>query len=333
MMHATLTGAGGWFGSALLTLLETGECTLPPAQWTIVLGIQDTPGLDARWSRYGNVERGSLLDDEFTAALPQADLLIHAAAVIHPPDTRPTATRPTTSFPPFVQNVEMCAAVLRRCAPSAKVVLLSSAAALGVGVLTDATTRDAPGLLGYAASKRSCELLVETFCATNAASAAMVRAFWFYGPSAPERQGRFDRLAVRGWFPLVQRGRHPRSTSRVDDVARAVLAAVPLTTPSCPAFFVADAQTRSMREICDLRRPAGVRHKAFLPQWFASLVRWCDGWVQRRGGYVQNLHVLAELADPIAIPAELATNHRSRLGLALVDQHVDGVRAERATRG
>lgn len=330
MTTAVLTGAGGWFGCALLSLLEDGSMHLPAGDWTVVLGPTDSTSLDQRWSSFATVQRGSLLDPRFSTSLPPADLLVHAAAVIHPPDSPPKTLIARNSFPAFEQNVEMFTAVLHRCTSSATVILLSSSAALGTGVFGQGCSKSGPGLLGYASSKRRCEELLREFCRDRNASGAVIRAFWFYGPNPPERQRRFDRLARSGLFPLVHRGRHLRSVSRADDVARAVVASIPLATQKCPPLFVADATTRNMRELCDARRPAGVRHKVLLPQWVGCLARWCDTWVQRRGGYVQNLHVLGELADPIAIVSTVAVAHRSLLGLTTTDGHYEGITAERS---
>lgn len=306
MTHTLLTGASGWFGAATLRLLEEGVFApglllpssqpRPPARLSVVLGSSADSHLRSRWAAHADVYVGDLTDPVFVASLPRPDRLLHAAACIHPRQRLPRLRRGL--HPGFAGNVAMLAQLLDHIGPTSPVLLISSVAVLHAD-------------LGYARSKQECEALLR---AQSDRPSAICRAAWFAGPAAPPRQRSFDRLAARGWFPSF-RPSPRRSVSFVDDVVRASVAAFDLAAFPPPVFSVASAPVSTFDEILSLRRATPRPQRLKLPSWLGAVLFSLDRFVLARGGYIQYLHVLAEVSRDWSFDDSLVLASRDLLAL------------------
>jgi nucleoside-diphosphate-sugar epimerase len=158
-----------------------------------------------------------------------------------------------------------------------------------------------------------------------------VRAPWFYGPYQPARQSRFFRAIRRGRFPLVGDGSQRRSMAYTGNLVQGLLRAEIADKAPGNAYWVADAEPYELREIlATVRRaleaeglptsgPAGLR----LPRLGARVAERADTLLQKRGRYVQPLHVLGELNHTIACDISRA---RDELGYAPTVALEEGMR-------
>jgi nucleoside-diphosphate-sugar epimerase len=313
-----LTGAGGWLGASLLDLLEEGHLKFPSGQAAVVLGPSDPVALDSRWSAHALVYRGNLTDADFLATLPMTTSLVHAAAVIHP-HPKPPRLAPRDLF---ADNLVITRAVLSRVLPAGRVVLVSSIAARG----PDGT---ASALSGYGRSKYACEQFLRDLARENSLSAVVLRACWFHGRNAPQRQLRFDRLARSGRFPVFSGPARRRSVSAVDDVAKASLAALRIASPVIPVLYVLDPTPYTMGELLHARLGPSHSLPPRLPRFLLGLLYHLDSWLKRRGGYLPVLHALGELSLDLSVDRELATEHRKLLGLGGCSPLADLIADER----
>lgn len=309
-MTALISGAGGWFGRAMLRLVESGEVSLPDST-VVLLGPMDDTDLDTRWKKFATVRRGDLLDRVFIESLPLADLLIHAAACIHPRATLPS--RKLKSHPKFVANSAMLTNLLSRLNPDSSTVLISSIAAASASP-------------GYGRSKLDTEMVLANH--SPSVRGVILRAAWFFGPGCPSRQRTFDKLARRGFFPMFGDGSSRRSVSYVDDVVHAALRAAPLASTPSPVLPVASEGDYTLAQVLSARLVSS-RPRFSFPLWLHRLCVLADRSLQSRGGYLAPLKVLAELGSPLAFDPSSVSAARRLLGLSPSLPLTSGVWLER----
>jgi nucleoside-diphosphate-sugar epimerase len=298
-----ITGAGGWFGSALLTLLESNRASLMYPDTLVVLGEFDPPSLVARWSRFAEVRTGDLLDPSFLETIPSTTNLIHAAAVIHPPSSLKPRRRDL-----FAVNKALTLAAFSKVLAGGAVVLLSSVAAEGFN-----SSRPRP-LSGYGESKLACEAALVELAARNNLRASILRAAWFHGVNPPPRQLQFDRLARHGLFPCPTRARR-RSISNVEDVALASLAALQLASAPPRVLRVAQLESPPFDVLLSSRRPPTRRFALKFPTVLYRLALVLDTRMKSYGWYLPALHVLGELSSDLYYDPSVLGPDRAALGL------------------
>ncbi len=303
-----VTGAGGWLGRALVDRLRTDGRAVRALVTASEQGTELPDGVEVV---VGDVRRPDGLVELFTAADGAVDV-VHTAGVIHPArvdDFEEVNARGT-------RNV-MRAALERGVR---RVVHVSSNSPFGTNVdRLDTFRNDEPyhPYAGYGQSKMRGELAVFDMV-EQGLDAVIVRPPWFYGPFQPARQTTFFRLVRTGRFPVIGDGRQRRSMVYVDNLVQGVLAAELTVTPPGRAWWIADARPYEVREIVATvgraLRAEGfdvAENKVRLPAIAGRLAEKADQFLQRRGKYVQQLHVLGEMGTTIACDISVA---RAELG-------------------
>jgi nucleoside-diphosphate-sugar epimerase len=303
-----VTGAGGWLGRALVDRLRADGRAV---RALVTAGERKSDLPDGVEVVVGDVRRPDGLVDLFSGADRTVDV-VHTAGVIHPArvdDFEEVNARGT-------RNV-MRAALERG---ARRVVHVSSNSPFGTNVdRLDTFRNDEPyhPYAGYGRSKMRAELAV--FDAVEAGlDAVIVRPPWFYGPFQPARQTTFFRLVRTGRFPVIGDGRQRRSMVYVDNLVQGVLAAELTVTPPGRAWWIADARPYEVGEIVATvgraLRAEGfevAENRVRLPAIAGRLAEKADQLLQRRGRYVQQLHVLGEMGTTIACDISVA---RAELG-------------------
>ncbi|MGH9015495.1 MAG: NAD-dependent epimerase/dehydratase family protein, partial [Acidimicrobiia bacterium] len=135
----------------------------------------------------------------------------------------------------------------------------------------------------------------------------------------------------RGRFPLVGAGTQRRSMVFTGNLVQGLLRAAVVEAAPGRAYWIADAEPYELREVLQALREAleaeGLRvspRQPRLPASAAVLAAGIDSFLQRRGRYVQALHVLGELKDTIACDI---TRARSELGYEPSTGLLEGMRA------
>ncbi len=298
-----VTGAGGWLGRALLhRLCADGRAV----RALVTAGERDADLPHGVEVVVGDVRRPDGLVGLFGGADGVVDV-VHTAGVIHPArvdDFEEVNARGT-------RNV-MRAALERDVR---RVVHVSSNSPFGTNVdRLDTFRNDEPyhPYAGYGQSKMRAELAV--FDAVDQGlDAVIVRPPWFYGPFQPARQTTFFRLVRTGRFPVIGDGRQRRSMVYVDNLVQGVVAAELTVTPPGRAWWIADARPYEVGEIVvtvgRALRAEGfdvAENKVRLPAIAGRLAEKADQLLQRRGKYVQQLHVLGEMGTTIACDISVA---------------------------
>lgn len=303
-----VTGAGGWLGRALVDRLRADGRAV---RALVTAGERGTDLPDGVEVVVGDVRRPDGLVELFSGAGDTVDV-VHTAGVIHPArvdDFEEVNARGT-------RNV-MRAALERGVR---RVVHVSSNSPFGTNVdRLDTFRNDEPyhPYAGYGQSKMRGELAVFDLVAQGL-NAVIVRPPWFYGPFQPARQTTFFRLVRTGRFPVIGDGRQRRSMVYVDNLVQGVLAAELTMTPPGRAWWIADARPYEVGEIVTTvgraLRAEGfevAENKVRLPAIAGRLAEKADQRLQRRGKYVQQLHVLGEMGTTIACDISVA---RAELG-------------------
>jgi nucleoside-diphosphate-sugar epimerase len=326
---AVVTGAAGWLGQNLVRSLAASRDRVR----CLVHDDGDAAALEVVSPRIetvvGDVRDPATVDRLFDDVGADATVF-HAAAVIHP-------RRSTREL--FDVNVGGTQIALDRArrAGVGRFVYVSSNSPFGVGSgPDDVFTEDSPfrPYMAYGASKLEAEQLVQQTHARGDLATVIVRAPWFYGPFQPPRQARFLAAVRRGRFPLVGDGTQRRSMVYTDNLVQGLLRAEESTKAPGNAYWIADAAPYELREIfATVRRaldaeglpvsgPAtGVLSLPRAAAWAAEVA---DGLIQRRGRYVQAIHVLGELNHTIACDI---TRARDELGYEPAVALEQGMRA------
>ena len=323
-----VTGAGGWFGRALLAALSdpASEHFRDGEIRALALDRAEADDL-ARLPKVvpvvGDVRTRAGVADLFAGLGGTVDV-VHAAGVIHPAtvsDFVEVNTRGT-------QHV----AALARAAGVRRMVHVSSNSPFGVNPhARDRFRNDEPyhPYMGYGRSKMLAELRLLDEVGQGL-DAVIVRPPWFYGPHQPVRQTTFFTLVRTGRFPLLGDGTQQRSMVYVDNLVQGVVRAELSDTPPGRAWWIADERPYEMREVVATvkaaLRGAGLDvadRQTRLPAVVGRLAERADALVQRTGRYVTQLHVLGEMDKTIACDISVA---KAELGYSPTVDLAEGMR-------
>lgn len=323
--EVVVTGAAGWLGQNLVRALaprrDRVRCLVRDAQEAPFVEIVG-PNVEVV---AGDVRDPTVVDDVFDGIGPAT--VFHAAAVVHP-------ARSTREF--FDVNVGGTELVLDRArrAGATRFVHVSSNSPFGANPTPDDRfTEDAPyrPYLGYGRSKMEAEQIVQRHYDRGDLATVIVRAPWFYGPYQPARQTRFFRALRRNRFPLVGTGTQRRSMVYTGNLVDGLLRAERAACAPGNAYWIADTEAYELREIFATVRDALVLEglpisgkRPEVPWTLAAGAAKLDAALQRRGRYVQALHVFGELKDTIACDISKA---RRELGYEPRVALLEGMRA------
>jgi len=322
-----VTGAPGWLGSRLVTVLQRGlaerpDLAPPAAPGSPGLRCLVAPGVDAASLAAPGVElvRGDLRDPAAAARLcagAAGATLFHVAGVIHP-------RRRTREL--FEVNAEGTRHVLDAAEREGvrRVVVVSSNSPVGVrrpgSPLLD---EDSPCIpyLAYGASKRRAEEAARELHARGRVETVIVRLPWFYGPGHLDRQQRMFEMIRLGRFPVLGDGRQRRSMVYVDNACQGLLLAAATPSAAGRTYWIADERPYPFAEIVEtiadvLAKDFGIAvspRRLRVPAAAGRLAELADRALQAAGLYVAELHVLGELDKEIACSVARA---RAELGYA-----------------
>ena len=323
-----VTGAGGWFGRALLAALT--DPTAPHARDGEIRALArdgaeaaDLGQLPKVVPVIGDVRTRAGLVDLFAGLGGTVDV-VHAAGVIHP------AT--ASDFVEINTRGTQHVAALARAAGVRRMVHVSSNSPFGVNPHPrDRFRNDEPyhPYMGYGRSKMLAELrLLDEV--EQGLDAVIVRPPWFYGPHQPARQTTFFTLVRTGRFPLLGDGTQQRSMVYVDNLVQGVVLAELTDTPAGSGWWIADERPYEMREVVatvkQALREAGLEvasRQTRLPAVVGRFAERADALVQRTGRYVTQLHVLGEMDKTIACDISVA---KAELGYSPTVDLAEGMR-------
>jgi nucleoside-diphosphate-sugar epimerase len=183
--------------------------------------------------------------------------------------------------------------------------------------------------LAYGRSKMEAELAVFEAVALGL-DAVVVRPPWFYGPHQPARQTTFFSMVKAGRFPVFGSGDQSRSMVFVENLVDGIERARNWEGPAGRAWWIADAQPYSVREIVETVGQA-LKDEGFwvakpslrLPQFVGNMAEMADRVIQKTDRYVQSVHVLGEMNKSIACDISAA---RRDLGYEPQVSLYDGMR-------
>lgn len=300
-----LTGGSGWFGRAYLaSLAPGGEQAREGRVRVLVPSGTDVP--DVLMAHPGaEVHVGDVADPRATARLlrgAEGASVVHAAGVIHP-----------SAVAAFDRvNVGGTRAMVDSSAQVgvARFIHLSSNSPFGVNATTeDVFRQDEPynPYLGYGQSKMRGELVVREAQGDGRLSTVIVRPPWFYGPWQPARQTTFFTLVRRGRFPLMGDGSNRRSMAYVGNLVQGVVLAETHPQAVGHAYWVADERPYPMAEVVETVKRVLVeegyavsRRQVRVPPIVGRAAERIDRFLQSRGTYNQEIHVLGEMDKTIA---------------------------------
>jgi nucleoside-diphosphate-sugar epimerase len=230
-----------------------------------------------------------------------------------------------------IDTVFHCAGVILDLAIAAKVrrfVFVSSNSPAGLNVSpTRLMLEDDPPrpYLGYGLSKLQSEWLVNDAHRAGRIEGVILRPCWFYGPNQPLRQTTFFKMIKAGHPPVVGKGDNLRSMSYVDNTVQGLLLARSVEKAAGQTYWITDNRPYSFIEILEtVARILGVSIRPrYLPKVTGDLARFADSLVQMTGLYNQEVHVLGELGESIAVSIEKA---RRELGYDPAIELEEGMR-------
>lgn len=316
---ALVTGAPGWLGTRLVSTLAEGLPDLPelaaPSDREIRALIR--PGEDVAPLRGipGNVRLfdGDLTDPpslaRFLAGAAGATVF-HAAGVIHPRRSLRELWVVNALGTRHLVEAAQQAGVRR-------FIHVSSNSPVGTNPRPDHVfdeTAPYRPYMAYGRSKKRGEDIVNAAGASGAIETVIVRPPWFYGPGQPDRQSRFIRMVRDGTVPVVGTGENRRSMAYIDNICQGLLLCERVPHARGRTYWIADARPYTMNEIIatiesvlevDFSIPVARRRRR-LPAAASTVAFALDGWIQRFGGYIPEVHVLSELNKTIACSVDRA---------------------------
>jgi nucleoside-diphosphate-sugar epimerase len=302
-----VTGAPGWLGSSLVEALTSSGRFGPVEQTPERVRIVSLPGSDARsLTKTGNVEvvtadlRDRRLPDGICDGI---DTVFHCAGVIHAKRIKDL----------YTINVDATRNLLD-VAIKAKVrrfVFVSSNSPAGLNASpTKLMMEDDPPrpYLNYGLSKLQSEWLVNDSHRAGRIEGVILRPCWFYGPNQPLRQTTFFKMIKDGHPPVVGKGDNLRSMSYVDNTVQGLLLARNVPAAAGQTYWITDRRPYSFIEILETvgkLLKVSIRPR-YLPRLMGDVARLSDSLLQMTGLYNQEIHVLGELGESIAVSIDKA---------------------------
>lgn len=319
-----VTGAAGWLGQNLVRALADRSrvrCLVARADEASPLSLV-SPSVDVV---VGDVRDPAVADRLFEGIGGDATVF-HAAAIIHPRKVREL----------YDVNVGGTQLVLDRARRVGvrRFVHVSSNSPFGANPTpSDRFDESSPfnPYMGYGRSKLEAEGIVQRSHDRGDVVAVIVRPPWFYGPFQPERQSTWFSAVRRGRFPLVGDGSQRRSMVYSGNLVHGLLRAEVAAAAPGRAWWIADPEPYSLREILSTVRDAlsaeGLEVSGSLrsiPRAVGVVAERVDAVLQSRGLYQQAVHVLGELKDTIACDVSAA---QREIGYAPTVGLLEGMRA------
>jgi nucleoside-diphosphate-sugar epimerase len=302
-----VTGAPGWLGSSLVEALANGFRSGAVDQKAETVRIVSLPGSDARrLVSTGKVEvvSADLRDRRLPDGLLDGiDTVFHCAGVIHAQRIKDL----------YAINVDATRSLLY-AAIAAKVrrfVFVSSNSPAGLNVSpTQLMVEDDPPrpYLNYGLSKLQSEWLVNDAHRAGRIEGVILRPCWFYGPNQPLRQTTFFKMIGKGHPPIVGKGDNLRSMSYVDNTVQGLILARDVAKAAGQTYWITDKRPYSFIEILETvgkLLSVSIRPR-YLPGFTGDIARLADSLLQMTGLYNQEIHVLGELGESIAVSIEKA---------------------------
>jgi len=315
-----ITGAPGWLGTRLLTVLRDGlpghaDFATPDATRRVrcLVHPSSDPALLSDLDEGIDIVVGDLTDPAAARQLcadAGGAVLFHIAGVVHP-------TRGTKEH--LEVNVEGTRHLLAAATASGvrRIVAVSSNSPFGFNPSSthrfDESTPYNP-YMSYGRSKRAMEELVQGAQRSGKIETVILRPPWFYGPNQPPRQTLFFKMIRAGRFPILGDGEQMRSMAYVDNICQGLLLAASVDRANGETYWIADERAYSINEIVETVRevlelelgivcaPPRLR----LPAWIGEAARLADGALQSAGLYHQKIHVLSEMGHSIACSVDKA---------------------------
>lgn len=303
-----VTGAPGWLGSSLVEALSKGFRAGPVDHKAESVRIVSLPGSDGRsLTATGNVEM--VTADLCDPRLPEGmfdgiDTVFHCAGVIHAKRIKDL----------YAVNVDATRNLLQG-AVAAKVrrfVFVSSNSPAGLNASPTSLMRedDPPRpYLNYGLSKLQSEWLINDAHRAGRIEGVILRPCWFYGPNQPLRQTTFFKMIKKGHPPVVGRGDNLRSMSYTDNTVQGLLLARDVERAAGGTYWITDKRPYSFIEILETvgkLLDVSIRPR-YLPRAMGDVARLADSLLQMTGLYNQEIHVLGELGESIAVTIDKAT--------------------------
>ncbi len=307
-----VTGAPGWLGSSLVEALVKGFRSGPVDQKPESVRIVSLPGSDARsLTDTGKVEvvsadlRDSRLPD---GVFDGIDTVFHCAGIIHAQRIKDLYSVNVDATRNLLQGA--IAAKVRRF------VFVSSNSPAGLNIsATQLMKEDDPPrpYLNYGLSKLQSEWLINDAHRAGRIEGVILRPCWFYGPIQPLRQTTFFKMIQKGHPPVGGRGDNLRSMSYVDNTVQGLILARDVQRAAGQTYWITDRRPYSFIEILEtVGKLLGVSIRPrYLPRFTGDVARLADSLLQMTGLYNQEMHVLGELGESIAVTIEKA---RAELG-------------------
>ncbi|MDC0237189.1 NAD(P)-dependent oxidoreductase [Gammaproteobacteria bacterium] len=314
MAKYLITGASGWLGANLLSVLlkTSGD----PNRGLVDAGLEITclclpDELDEKRTFYpsnvswvpGNLKTGEGLDGFFSNS--SGAVLIHLAGLIHP-------RMLSRDF--RLVNVEGTKRLMEMAKINGirKSIVMSSNSPLGCNLsMNHVFTEESPynPYLGYGRSKYLMEVYLRDLMSSNKYfPIVIIRAPWFYGPFQPERQKQFFKMIEKGKFPIMGNGRQRRSMVYTENLCQGILLAMDNEAANNEIFWIADKNPYSMNEITStikdlLVNEFGVdcnQSELRMPSFLSDIAYFGDFILQFSGLYSQKIHVMSEMNKTIA---------------------------------